>query len=176
MDQLQETYERGDTITGIPTGFTDLDEMLSGLQPSTLNIVGARPAMGKSSLGLGIATHVARQTDKPVLVFSLEMGHHELTSSILAREAEVDTQQLRTGRLTENDWTKLGRAINRLDVPLYLDDNPRVTVMEIRAKARRMQGEQRRPGADRHRLPAADERRDRPRRTASWRSARSAVA
>src|SRR4051795_10287900 len=98
MDHLQETYERGDTITGIPTGLTDLDEKLSGLQPSTLNIVGARPAMGKSSLGLGIATNVARTSGKPVLVFSLEMGHHEMTSSILAREAEIDTQRLRTGR------------------------------------------------------------------------------
>ena len=138
MDHLQETYERGDIITGTPTGLTDLDEKLSRLQPSTLNIIGARPAMGKSSLGLGIATHVARSTDKPVLVFSLEMGHHEMTSSILAREAEIDTQKLRTGRLSENDWTKLGRAINRLDIPLLLDDNPRVTVMEIRAKARRV--------------------------------------
>ncbi|MEO5724544.1 MAG: replicative DNA helicase, partial [Ilumatobacteraceae bacterium] len=138
MDRLQENYERCDTITGTPTGFTDLDELLSGLQPSTLNIIGARPAMGKTSLGLGIATHVAQHTNKPVLVFSLEMGHAELTSSILAREAEVDTQKLRSGRLAETDWTKIGRAINRLEVPLYLDDNPRVTVMEIRAKARRM--------------------------------------
>ncbi|MEO5901325.1 MAG: replicative DNA helicase [Ilumatobacteraceae bacterium] len=142
MDRLQETYERGDTITGVPTGFTDLDELLSGLQPSTLNIIGARPAMGKSSLGLGIATHVAQHTNKPVLVFSLEMGHAEMTSSILAREAEVDTQKLRTGRLAELDWTKIGRAINRLDVPLLLDDNPRVTVMEIRAKARRVKANQ----------------------------------
>ena len=142
MDRLQETYERGDTITGIPTGFTDLDELLSGLQPSTLNIIGARPAMGKTSLGLGIATHVAQHTNKPVLVFSLEMGHAELTASILAREAEVDTQKLRTGRLAEIDWTKIGRAINRLDVPLLLDDNPRVTVMEIRAKARRLKANQ----------------------------------
>ena len=138
MDHLQDIYDRGDVITGTATGLVDLDEKLSGLQPSTLNIIGARPAMGKSSLGLGIATHVARQSGKPVLVFSLEMGHHEMTSSILAREAEIDTQRLRTGRLTENDWTKLGKAINRLDVPLFLDDNPRVTVMEIRAKARRV--------------------------------------
>ncbi len=138
MDHLQETYERGDTITGVPTGFTDLDELLSGLQPGTLNIVGARPAMGKTSLGLGMATHVAQHTNKPVLVFSLEMSHAELTSSILAREAEVDTTKLRTGRLAEMDWTKIGRAINRLEVPLFLDDNPRVTVMEIRAKARRL--------------------------------------
>jgi replicative DNA helicase len=138
MDRLQETYERGDIITGTPTGFTDLDELLSGLQPSTLNIIGARPAMGKTALGMGIATHVAQHTNKPVMVFSLEMGHAELTQRILSSEAEVDSQKLRTGRLAEIDWTKIGRAINRLEVPLYLDDNPRVTVMEIRAKARRM--------------------------------------
>ncbi len=139
MDKLQETFERGDSITGTATGFNDLDEILSGLQPSTLNIVGARPAMGKTAIGLGIATHVAKTTHKPVLVFSLEMGHAELTQRILSSEAEVDSQKLRSGRLAEADWTKIGRAINRIDsIPLYLDDNPRVTVMEIRAKARRL--------------------------------------
>ena len=139
MDHLQETFERGDTITGVATGFNDLDELLSGLQPSTLNIIGARPAMGKTAIGLGIATNVAKTTHKPVLVFSLEMGHAELTQRILSSEAEVESQKLRTGRLQEADWTKIGRAINRIDsVPLYLDDNPRVTVMEIRAKARRL--------------------------------------
>ncbi len=139
MDKLQETFERGDSITGAATGFTDLDEILSGLQPSTLNIIGARPAMGKTALGLGIATNVAKHTQKPVLVFSLEMGHAELTQRVLSSEAEVESQKLRSGRLVESDWTKIGKAINRIDnVPLYLDDNPRVTVMEIRAKARRL--------------------------------------
>ena len=139
MDRLQETYDRGASITGTATGLNDLDELLSGLQPSTLNIVGARPAMGKTALGLGIATHVAKSTNRPVLVFSLEMGHDELTQRILSSEAEVESTKMRTGRLVDADWTKIGRAINRLDsVPLYLDDNPRVTVMEIRAKARRL--------------------------------------
>jgi len=139
MDKLQETYERGDSITGAATGFTDLDEILSGLQPSTLNIIGARPAMGKTAIGLGIATNVAKLTQKPVLVFSLEMGHAELTQRVLSSEAEVESQKLRSGRLVEADWTKIGKAINRIDsLPLYLDDNPRVTVMEIRAKARRI--------------------------------------
>ncbi len=138
MDQLQETFERGDTITGLPTGFHDLDDLLSGLQPSTLNIVGARPAMGKTAFGLGMAVHAAQATRKPVLVFSLEMGHTELTQRILSSEARVDSSKLRNGRLTEADWSKLGKAVGRLEVPLYLDDNPRVTVMEIRAKARRL--------------------------------------
>jgi replicative DNA helicase len=138
MDRLEETYARGDTITGTATGFHDVDELLSGLQPSTLNIIGARPAMGKTALGLGMATHVAQTTGRPVLVFSLEMGHNELTQRILSSEARVDSTKMRNGRLTEADWAKIGRAIGRLEVPLYLDDNPRVTVMEIRAKARRM--------------------------------------
>jgi replicative DNA helicase len=138
MDQLQATFDRGDTITGVPTGFSDLDDLLSGLQPSGLYIVGARPAMGKSAFGLGIASHVAQHAHMPVLVFSLEMGHAELTQRILASEARVDSTKIRTGRLAEADWAKIGKAIGRLEVPLFLDDNPRVTVMEIRAKARRI--------------------------------------
>ena len=94
--------------------------------------------MGKTAFGLGIATHIAMTAKKPVLFFSLEMGHAELTQRVLSSEARVDSQKLRSGRLVDSDWTKIGRAINRLEVPLYLDDNPRVTVMEIRAKARRM--------------------------------------
>ena len=138
MDRLQETFDRGDTITGVATGYTDIDEMLSGLQPSALYIVGARPAMGKTAFGLGMATHVAQNGQKPVLVFSLEMGHAELTQRILSSEARVDSMKIRTGRLAEADWAKIGKAIGRLEVPLFLDDNPRVTVMEIRAKARRI--------------------------------------
>jgi replicative DNA helicase len=138
MDRLEETFARGDTITGTATGYHDLDELLSGLQPSTLNIVGARPAVGKTAFGLGMAVHVAQTTAKPVLVFSLEMGHNELTQRILSSEAKVDSTKMRNGRLSESDWALIGRAIGRLEVPLFLDDNPRVTVMEIRAKARRL--------------------------------------
>jgi len=138
IERIEENFARGDTITGTATGYSDLDELLSGLQPSTLNIVGARPAMGKTAFGLGMATHVAKTTSRPVLVFSLEMGHVELTQRILSSEAEVDSTKIRNGRLSESDWAKIGRAIGRLEVPLYLDDNPRVTVMEIRAKARRL--------------------------------------
>lgn len=137
-DHLEATYERGTSIIGTATGFHDLDELLSGLQPSTLNIIGARPAAGKTSLALGIATHVAQTTNQPTLVFSLEMGHVEIAQRILSSEARVDSQKLRTGRLSEADWSKIGRAIGRLEVPLFIDDNPSVTVMEIRAKARRI--------------------------------------
>ena len=94
--------------------------------------------MGKTAFGLGMATHVAQTTGRPVLVFSLEMGHNELTQRILSSEAKVDSTKMRNGRLSESDWAKIGRAIGRLEVPLFLDDNPRVTVMEIRAKARRL--------------------------------------
>jgi replicative DNA helicase len=138
LERLQETYDRGDIVTGTPTGFVDLDDLLSGLQPSALYIVGARPAMGKSAFGLNIASHVPMHSQQPVLVFSLEMGHNELTQRILASEARVDSVKLRTGKLAEGDWSKIGKAIGRLEVPMFLDDNPRVTVMEIRAKARRI--------------------------------------
>ena len=138
IERIEENYARGDTITGTATGLQDLDELLSGLQPETLNIIGARPAMGKTALGLGIAINVAKSTGQPVLVFSLEMGHVELTQRILSHEAEVDSTKIRNGKLSESDWAKIGRAIGRLEVPLFLDDNPRVTVMEIRAKARRL--------------------------------------
>jgi replicative DNA helicase len=138
MSHLEETYERGNALTGVPTGFTDLDELLSGLQRATLNIVGARPSMGKTAFALNIAAHVAQQAMQPVLFFSLEMGHLELTQRILAAEAQVDLKKIRTGDLTQADWSKIGRALHNLDCPLYLDDNAQVSVMEIRAKARRM--------------------------------------
>lgn len=138
VERIEENYDRQSTITGTATGYADLDELLSGLQPGTLNIVGARPAMGKTAFGLGMATHIAKTTNRPVLVFSLEMGHAELTGRILSSEAEVDSTKIRNGNLAEADWAKIGRAVGRLEVPLFLDENPRVTVMEIRAKARRL--------------------------------------
>ena len=106
--------------------------------PELHNFVAADMYLHNTAFGLGIATHVAMHTTKPVLVFSLEMGPHELTQRILASEAAVDSMKIRNGRLAESDWAKIGKAIGRLEVPLFLDDNPRVTVMEIRAKARRI--------------------------------------
>lgn len=138
VERIEENYGRKSTITGVPTGYNDLDELLSGLQPGTLNIVGARPAMGKTAFGLGMAVNIAKKTHRPVLVFSLEMGHIELTQRILSSEAEVDSTKIRSGQLQESDWKAIGQAIGRLEVPLFLDENPRVTVMEIRAKARRL--------------------------------------
>ena len=106
--------------------------------PEVHNFVAADVFLHNTAFGLGMATHVAKHSGRPVLVFSLEMGHVELTQRILSSEAEVDSQKIRNGRLSEADWAKIGRAIGRLEVPLFLDDNPRVTVMEIRAKARRL--------------------------------------
>ena len=138
MDDLEVIYTRGEAVTGVATGYTDLDELLTGLHPSQLIIVGARPSMGKTALALGLATNVAKTASHPVLFFSLEMGHKELAQRILASEARVDSQKLRTGRLEQADWSKIGAALGRLEVPLFVDENPNVTVMEIRAKARRI--------------------------------------
>ncbi len=139
LDHLEALYERGDSITGVPTGYTDLDEQLSGLQPSALVIVGARPSMGKTSFALGLAAHAAIEKRLPVLFFSLEMNHLEITQRLLCSEARVDSSRIRNGRLHEADWPKIVHAIGRLgEAPLYIDDNPNLTVMEIRAKARRL--------------------------------------
>jgi replicative DNA helicase len=139
LDHLEQLYERGDTITGVPTGYTELDERLAGLQPSNLIVVGARPAMGKTSFALGIVSHAALKIHKPVLLFSLEMSHLELTQRMLCSEARVDATRMRNGRLLESDWPKISNAIGRLgDAPIFIDDNPNVTVMDIRAKSRRL--------------------------------------
>ncbi len=137
IEDLEDIYTRGEAVTGVTTGYTDLDELLTGFHPSQLIVVGARPSMGKTALALGLATNVAMLNNLPVLFFSLEMGHKELAQRILASEARVDSQKLRTGRLDQSDWSKIGKAIGRLEVPLLIDENPNVTVMEIRTKARR---------------------------------------
>ena len=139
LDRLEALYDRGDSITGLPTGLIDLDERLCGSQPGTLTIVGGRPGMGKSSLGLGVAAHAAIELGVPALYCSLEMSHAELTVRLLAGEARVDSKKLQNGRLAEADWPKISHAVGRLaEAPLYIDDNPALTVMAIRAKARRL--------------------------------------
>ncbi|MGH2687135.1 MAG: replicative DNA helicase [Actinomycetota bacterium] len=139
LDRLERLYERGDAITGTPTGFADLDELTSGLQPSSLVIVGARPGAGKTSFALGVAGHAALEANRPVLFFSLEMSQLELTQRVLASEARVDSRGLRNGKLKDTDWQKISHAVGRLaEAQLWIDDNPNLTVMEIRAKARRL--------------------------------------
>jgi replicative DNA helicase len=139
LDRIEELAQRSSRITGIATGYTDLDEILAGLQPSSLTIVGARPAMGKTSFALGMLSHVGVVLRRPALLFSLEMGHLELTQRMLASEARVDAQRMRTGHLHEADWAKVGTAVSRLsDATVFIDDNPNLTVMDIRARARRL--------------------------------------
>ncbi len=142
LDRLEALVERGDAITGLPTGFVDLDRILSGLQPSTLNVIGARPAMGKTSFALNLTANAAFQSRRPVVFFSLEMGNIELTQRLLCAEAQIDSTKVRDGRLQDAEWDRIALAVSRLaDARLYLDDNPNTTVMEIRAKARRLKSQ-----------------------------------
>jgi replicative DNA helicase len=139
LDRLEEMFGRGESITGVPTGYADLDERLAGLQPSNLVVVGARPGMGKTAFALGIVAHAAMEARTPVLFFSLEMSHPEISQRLLSAEARVDATRLRNGRLQESDWPKITHAIGRLaEAPIFVDDNPNISVMDIRAKARRM--------------------------------------
>ncbi|CAB4795474.1 unannotated protein [freshwater metagenome] len=140
IEQLSNMYEGPEgAVTGSPTGYTDLDELLLGFQNSTLLIVAARPGMGKTSFALGAAANVAIVTKRPVIFFSMEMGTVELTKRLLASEARVEARKLQTGRLNDADWTRLNTAMSHLgESPLYIDDNPHCTVMEMRAKARRI--------------------------------------
>jgi replicative DNA helicase len=144
LDRLEALYERGDAITGTPTGYLDLDHLLSGLQPSSLVVVGARPAMGKTSFALGMAAHAALEATNPspVLFFSLEMSNLELSQRLLCAEARVDSTKVRNGQLQPDDWQKISRATGRLaEAPIWIDDNPNLTIMEIRAKARRLKSQ-----------------------------------
>jgi replicative DNA helicase len=143
LDHIEALYERGQDIIGVPTGYVDLDQQLAGLQPSNLVIVGGRPGTGKTSFSLGLAAHAALDGRHPVLVFSLEMSHLELTQRLLCSEARVDASRMRNGRLLETDWPKISHAVGRLaEAPIHIDDNPHLTVMEIRAKARRLKSRQ----------------------------------
>ncbi|MCL4113892.1 UNVERIFIED_CONTAM: hypothetical protein GTU68_024076 [Idotea baltica] len=139
LDDIEQLYDRGDAITGTPTGFIDLDELTAGLQPSNLIVVGARPAMGKTSFALNLVAHAAMNEQRPVLLFSLEMSKLELSKRMLCSEAKVDATSIRNGRLKDDDWTKLAQAMGRLGkAQLWIDDDPNITVMDIRAKSRRL--------------------------------------
>lgn len=139
LARIEELAQRTESITGTATGYVDLDKLLAGLQKQSLSIIGARPAMGKTAFALGILTHVGATLQKPALLFSLEMSHLELTQRMLASEARVDAQKMKTGRLGDSDWDRVLRAVTKLsDSPIYIDDNPRLTVMDIRARSRRI--------------------------------------
>lgn len=140
---LEHLFHRQDEITGTATGFTNLDSMTSGLQKGDLIIVAARPSMGKTSLVMNMAGHAAIELNRPVAVFSLEMGADALTTRLLASEARVDSQRLRNGKLLETDWPKLARAADRLHrAPLFIDDTAGIGALEVRAKCRRLKAQQ----------------------------------
>ncbi len=143
IERAEELNRLGSEVTGISTGFRDLDRKLAGLHPANLVVIAGRPGMGKSTLALNIAQNVAVH-DKPVAIFSLEMSREEIVSRMLCSTGRIDSQRLRTGRLNDTDFTKLQTAANVLyKKPVFVDDSPGLTVTEIRAKARRMR---RRPG------------------------------
>ena len=137
--QLEELYNRKQHITGVPTGFSDLDYRTAGLHGSELILVAARPAMGKSAFALNIATNAAVRGNTPVAIFSLEMSKEQLVNRILCSEAMVDSNKVRTGKLEDEDWGKLAEAIGPLsETGIYIDDTPGISVMEIRAKCRKL--------------------------------------
>jgi replicative DNA helicase len=139
MDALDRLAAHESDVTGVPTGFRDLDMRLSGLQKQNLVLVAARPAMGKSSFVMNIAHHVALSERIPVVIFSLEMSEMEIVQRLICSEARVDTKALRSGKLSDSDWTKVSSAVGRLDgAPLYIDDTPSISMMEIRAKCQRL--------------------------------------
>jgi replicative DNA helicase len=143
LDQLEALYSSQGEITGVETGYVDLDSMLLGLQPSNLIVVAARPGAGKTAFALGAAANVAMTARRPVMFFSMEMGTLELTKRLLSGEARVELRKLQTGKIGEDEWSRLSHAVGRLaEAPLFIDDNPHCTVMEMRAKARRTKARQ----------------------------------
>jgi len=142
FNAIEKRYEKKESITGVPTGFPELDKMTGGLQRSDLIIVAARPSMGKTALCLNIAQNAALQHRIPVLVFSLEMSAEALVERMLASEARVESSRIRGGFLDQDDWMKLTRAASRIaEAPLWIDDSAAPTILEIRAKARRFRAD-----------------------------------
>ncbi|ASS97858.1 MULTISPECIES: replicative DNA helicase [Geobacillus] len=141
-DNIEMLHNRNGDITGIPTGFTELDRMTSGFQRSDLIIVAARPSVGKTAFALNIAQNVATKTNENVAIFSLEMSAQQLVMRMLCAEGNINAQNLRTGRLTPEDWGKLTMAMGSLsNAGIYIDDTPSIRVSDIRAKCRRLKQE-----------------------------------
>jgi replicative DNA helicase len=143
FDRIDELHKKGLGYRGVQTGFTDLDNILSGMQPSNLLVLAARPGQGKTAMIINIAQNMAVEQKIPVGIFSLEMSQEELVDRLLVGQADVDAWRLKTGRLTETDFTKLSQAMGELaDAPIFIDDTPGITISEMRTKARRLQLEQ----------------------------------
>ncbi|HOS60599.1 MAG TPA: replicative DNA helicase, partial [Syntrophorhabdaceae bacterium] len=141
---IERLYEKKQSVTGVPTGFVELDKMTSGLQNSDLIVVAGRPSMGKTALSMNIAQHVATLRDGPIPVgiFSMEMSKEQLVTRLLSSESEVDHSKLRTGTLTSEEWPRLAQAAGKLSEALiFIDDSPSMSVLELRARARRLKKE-----------------------------------
>ncbi len=143
FERITQLYEAGAEITGVPSGFRELDLLTSGFQPGNLIILAARPSMGKSALGLCVAANLAVRHETPVALFTLEMSKSEVTQRMMCSEAKVESQRLRTGRLAPDDWPRLTAACDRLmKAPIYVDDAGSTTIMEVRSKARRLKSKE----------------------------------
>jgi len=143
FERITKLYEAGEDVTGIPSGFRELDKMTSGFQPGNLIIVAARPSMGKSAFGLCIAANLAVRHGRPVALFTLEMSKAEVTQRLMCSEAKVESNRLRTGKLAADDWPRLTSACDALmKAPIYVDDSGSITMMEIRSKARRLKSKE----------------------------------
>ncbi len=139
FDEIEAAGHNGGALTGVPTGFADLDELTNGLHPGQLIIVAARPAMGKSTLALDFSRAAAIHHNKPTIFFSLEMGKTEIAMRLLSAEAQVPLTKLRKGTIDSNDWTTIAGVRGGInDAPLYIDDSPNMTLVEIRSKCRRL--------------------------------------
>lgn len=142
FDRLDELHKRPGELRGVPSGFSDLDNLLAGFQASNLIILASRPGIGKTALSLNIAQHVAVTLKRPIGFFSLEMSKEELIDRLLVSQADIDAWRLKTGRLSEEDFVRLSDAMGVLaDAPLFIDDTPALSVLEMRSKARRLQVE-----------------------------------
>lgn len=142
VERIDALYHSGEALTGVATGLTDLDKQTSGLQPSDLIIVAGRPSMGKTTLVMNIAEHVAINAAKPVLVFSMEMPADSLAMRMMSSLGRIDQNRIRTGQLDDNDWPRVTSAVHMLsEAPLFIDDSPALSPAELRARARRLMKE-----------------------------------
>ena len=139
LSKIEKASKTKEKITGVPTGFSDLDNMTSGFQPSDLVLIAARPSMGKTALVLNIIRHVAMKKKRPSMIFSLEMSKEQLVNRLLAMESNINSQKLRTGELGDADWEQLVQAVLEVSKsPLVIDDTPGITVTELRSKCRKI--------------------------------------
>lgn len=143
LDKIEQASRSKETVTGIPTGFVDLDYKTSGFQPSDLVLIAARPSMGKTAFVLNLVSHIAMQKNRPCIIFSLEMSKEQLVNRMLAMDTKIDSQKLRTGNLSDNDWEDLiGGVVNISNANLVIDDTPGISLNELRSKCRKMKLEQ----------------------------------